>query len=122
MDAPTQIQLVQKTFDLDGHVRFVGVIGDEGELVAGGMLEGLSALEPTKKEENKLYLKWFLIQAMTDEWDKFLGKKKLVYTRHEKIDMYGIPLDNSKILLVSVARDLETPFLGDKLLNLLRQK
>ena len=93
--------LIENIRNLDSRVRFVGIIDNEGQLVKGGMLEGVHALEPTKKDENKLYLKWFLIQAMTEEWNSFLGEKILLYTRHQEVDMYGIPLRHSRILLVS---------------------
>jgi len=111
---------VQKIFALDRRVRFVGIIDDEGELIKGGMRKGLIALEPTKKDEDKLYLKWFLMQTMTDEWNSFLGKKVMLYTRHEKLDMYGIPLKNSRILLVSTEQTKGSTFFGEKLLDLVK--
>lgn len=111
---------IQKIFALDRRVRFVGIIDEQGELIKGGMRKGLSALEPTKKDEDKLYVKWFLMQTMTDEWNKFLGKKVLLYTRHEKLDMYGIPLKKSRILLVSTEQTQGSPFFGDKLLELVK--
>lgn len=113
--------LIEKIQNLDTRVRFVGVIDNEGQLVKGGMLEGVDALEPTKKDENKLYLKWFLIQAMTEEWNSFLGEKILLYTRHQEVDMYGIPLRNSRILLVSARYGKGSPFLGDRLLEIVKQ-
>ena len=113
---------VQKIFALDRRVRFVGIIDNEGELIKGGMRRGLIALEPTKKDEDKLYLKWFLMQTMTDEWSSFLGKKVMLYTRYERLDMYGIPLKNSRILLVSTEQidGSSSPFFGEKLLDLVR--
>ena len=111
---------VQKIFALDRRVRFVGIIDDEGELIKGGMRKGLIALEPTKKDEDKLYLKWFLMQTMTDEWNSFLGKKVMLYTRHEKLDMYGIPLKKSRILLVSTEQTKGSTFFGEKLLDLVK--
>jgi hypothetical protein len=121
METTIEANLVQKILELDHRVRFVGIINEEGQLIKGGMRQGMNALEPTKKDEDKLYLKWFLIQAMTDEWNKFLGDKILLYTRHEKIDMYGIPLGNSRILLVSAERIREPPFFGDRLLELAKE-
>lgn len=115
--ATAEEELIRKITALDESVRFVGIIDTEGTLVKGGMKEGTRALEPTKKEEAKLYLKWFLIQAMTEEWNSFLGKKLLLYTRHEKVDMYGIPLRNSRILLVSASHLEGAPFFGDRLLD-----
>ncbi len=114
---------VQKIFALDRRVRFVGIIDNEGELIKGGMRRGLIALEPTKKDEDKLYLKWFLMQTMTDEWSSFLGKKVMLYTRYERLDMYGIPLKNSRILLVSTEQTKgspKSPFFGERLLDLVR--
>jgi hypothetical protein len=118
LETTIESNLVQKILDLDSRVRFVGIIDEDGQLVKGGMRQGLNALEPTKKDENKLYLKWFLIEVMTDEWNRFLGKKTLVYVRHEKVDLYGIPLGNSRILLVSAERKA---FFGDRLLEIIRQ-
>jgi hypothetical protein len=113
---------VQKIFALDRRVRFVGIIDDQGELIKGGMRKGLTALEPSKKDEDKLYLKWFLMQTMTDEWNTFLGKKVMLYTRHEKLDMYGIPLRHSRILLVSTeqTKGSSSAFFGEKLLDLVK--
>jgi hypothetical protein len=121
METTIEEDLVQKILELDHRVRFVGIIDEEGELVKGGMRQGMNALEPTKKDEDKLYLKWFLIQAMTDEWNSFLGNKILLYTRHEKVDMYGIPLEESRILLVSAEQINEPPFFGDRLLELVKR-
>ncbi|MHB1907894.1 MAG: hypothetical protein ACYCQJ_03360 [Nitrososphaerales archaeon] len=109
--------LVNDVFQLDTRIRFVGVIDNEGNLVSGGMRPGTVPLEPNKADENKLYLKWFLMEAMTNEWNRFLGKKILLYTRHEKLDMYGFTLKNSKVLLVS-AEHKKTSFFGDKILDL----
>jgi hypothetical protein len=114
-------ELVRKIERLDSRVRFVGIIDNDGELVKGGMRSGIDPLEPSKKDEAKLYLKWFLIQAMTEEWNAFLGEKILLYTRHHKVDMYGIPLRNSRILLVSASYQRGAPFLGDQLLEMVGQ-
>jgi hypothetical protein len=118
--------IVQSVLGLDPRVRFAGIIDQQGELVKGGMRKGVTALEPTKKDETKLYLKWFLMQAMTDEWNMFLGRKVLLYTRYEKVDMYGVPLKNLRILLVSTEQ-LENPgpsssFFGDRLLQLVNSR
>ena len=110
--------LVQRVFQLDARIRFAGVIDNEGNLVSGGMRPETAPLEPSKAEENKLYLKWFLMEAMTNEWNRFLGKKILLYTRHEKVDMYGFTLKNSKILLVSTEQMKIPSFFGDKILEL----
>lgn len=109
---------VQVVLALDPKVRFAGIIDAEGALVEGGMRKGLAPLEPTKRDEAKLYLKWFLMEAMTDEWNKFLGKKMLFYTRYEKVDMYGVPLKDSRIMLVSTERTESSSFFGDRLLEL----
>lgn len=120
-EVTTEQDVVQNILTLDPRVRFVGIIDDEGQLVKGGMKEGVRALEPTKKDEDKLYLKWFLIQAMTNEWNSFLGEKILLYTRYEKVEMYGIPLKNSRILLVST-KNIKVPhFFGDRLLGIVKE-
>lgn len=118
----TEQELVQRIFSLDSRIRFVGVIDNEGNLVSGGMRPGTTPLEPTKADENKLYLKWFLMEAMTEEWNKFLGKKILLYTRHEKVDMYGFSLKNSRILLVSTQQMKIPSFFGDKILELVNSQ
>ena len=109
---------VQVVLALDPGVRFAGIIDAEGELVEGGMRSGLAPLEPTKRDEAKLYLKWFLMEAMTDEWNRFLGKKMLFYARYEKVDMYGVPLKGLRIMLVSTERTGSSSYFGDKLLEL----
>lgn len=121
MQTTSEVDLVRRVLELDRRVRFAGIINEEGELVRGGMRNGVQSLEPTKKDEDKLYLKLFLIEMMTDEWNSFLGKKILLYTRHEKVDMYGIPLGNSRILLVSAERIRDAPFFGDRLLELVKE-
>jgi hypothetical protein len=118
LETTIEANLVQKVLESDRRIRFAGIIDETGKLVKGGMRQGKSPLEPTKKDEDKLYLKWFLIQAMTDEWDTFLGNKILLYIRHEKVDLYGIPLRSSRILLVSCEQIREPHFFGDKLLQL----
>lgn len=70
-------------------IRFVGVIDKMGNLVAGGMREGLSPMEHDPAE---LYLEFALRSEMRKDFDNEFGKTLYSYSVRENVKLASFPL------------------------------
>ena len=80
-------------------IRFAGLINHMGNLVAGGMKEGLTPLED-EADMRKLYMELILRVSTRKEFDYSLGPVDYSASRREKAVVISFPIDN-KVLLVS---------------------
>ena len=80
--------------------RFAGLINPMGNLVAGGMKEGLKPLEDDA-DMRKLYMELILRVSTRQEFDESLGIVEYSASRRAKAVVISFPIDN-KVLLVSV--------------------
>jgi hypothetical protein len=96
--------LCESVKKLDPSIRFVGLINAKGHLEAGGMIEGKSTLEDTKKDE-MLYMELALRVRMRQEFDQELGPVRFAMSYRDKVIVMSFPI-NKEILLVSAEKDL----------------
>lgn len=85
---------------LDPQIRFVGVCNETGEVIHGGLREGLAALlssEETKKSNLLALERWKLFNALAPK----TGKVRYSMEEYEKIKQITIGLEDNHLLLMS---------------------
>ena len=86
----------------DDEIRFVGVINNMGNLIAGGLSNRVDWIE-TDEKRRMLYMQMALEISMRKDFDDTLGEINYVSTNRKNIMMITIPLNNN-ILLISAKR------------------
>lgn len=80
-------------------IRFAALINHMGNLVAGGMKQGMKPLED-EADRRKLYMELILRVSTRKEFDYSLGPVEYSASRREKAVVLSFPIGN-KVLLVS---------------------
>ena len=80
-------------------IRFAALINHMGNLVAGGMKQGMKPLED-EADMRKLYMELILRVSTRKEFDYSLGPVEYSASRREKDVLMSFPIGN-KVLLVS---------------------
>jgi hypothetical protein len=111
-------QLCDNIFELSSNIRFVGIINGMGDLVAGGMREGVQSMED-RENSSKLYLEFFLRSEMRKDQDAEFGKTVYSFSEREKIKFAVFPLLRNHLLMVSMEkRESNHDGIIEKILNL----
>lgn len=111
-------QLCDNIFELSSNIRFVGIINGMGDLVAGGMREGVQSMED-RENSSKLYLEFLLRSEMRKDQDAEFGKTVYSFSEREKIKFAVFPLLRNHLLMVSMEkRESNHDGLIEKILNL----
>jgi hypothetical protein len=94
------VEIVQRIFNLDDRIRYCAVVSSEGQVLEGGMREGLASLEPAN--QTKLIIaRSSLIMKMFEASEEYFGSAKAGMVLHESIVLAVIALTQSKYLLIS---------------------
>ena len=96
-------QLCVNIFELSSNIRFVGIISGMGDLVAGGMREGMQSMED-RENSSKLYLEFVLRSEMRKDQDAEFGKTVYSFSEREKIKFAVFPLIRNHLLMVSIEK------------------
>jgi hypothetical protein len=96
-------QLCDNIFKLSSNIRFVGIISGTGDLVAGGMREGVQSMED-RENSSKLYLEFLLRSEMRKDQDAEFGKTVYSFSEREKIKFAVFPLLRNHLLMVSMEK------------------
>ena len=91
-------KICDNIFALSSNIRSVRIINGMGDPVAGGMREGLSAME---HDSTKLYLEFALRSEMRKDFDKEFGKTLYSYSVRERVKLASFPL-GQHVLRVSM--------------------
>jgi hypothetical protein len=111
-------QLCDNIFELSSNIRFVGIINGMGDLIAGGMREGVQSMED-RENSSKLYLEFLLRSEMRKDQDAEFGKTVYSFSEREKIKFAVFPLLRNHLLMVSMEkRELNHDGIIEKILNL----
>ena len=102
LDIHKYLQLENKCHSLlnDDEIRFVGIIDNMGNLIAGGMSNDIDFLE-TDDEKRKLYMQMALEFAMRKDFDDSLGKINHIVTNRNNVLMITVPIHHNHIMLIS---------------------
>jgi hypothetical protein len=93
--------LCSSIFALSTGIRFVGTIDKMGNLVSGGMREGIKPMED-KENSSKLYLEFVLRSEMRKDFDAEFGRTIYSFSERERIKFAVFPLDGNHILMISI--------------------
>jgi hypothetical protein len=96
--------LCDNVFSLSPSIRFAGVINKMGRLIAGGMRHGLESLE-NKDDSLKLFVQFALRSRLRKDYDYVFGKSIYNFTEREKIKLASFPLDDNRILRISIVKE-----------------
>jgi uncharacterized protein DUF6659 len=110
--------LCDKVFKIDNMIRSVRVINTKGKLEAGGMREGLVALESFKKDE-MLFMELSLRVRMRHEFDEDFGPVEFSLSYRGKIIVFSFPLKEDRVLMVTSERQVDLGRVPFEILKLL---
>ncbi len=99
-------KICQKIIQLDPKMRSARIINNRGHLVAGGMREGLKALEETKQDE-MMFMELALRVRMRRDFDKELGHVHFAMSYRDKVIIMSFPLADDDVLLASGEREID---------------
>lgn len=108
--------LCEKVFELDNKIRSARVINNKGKLVAGGMRDGLTALENVKKDE-MLFMELSLRVRMRHEFDEEFGPVEFSLSYRGKIILMSFPM-GKEVLFVTTERQIDLNKIPFKILEL----
>jgi hypothetical protein len=96
-------KICDNIFALSSNIRSVRIINGMGDLVAGGMREGIESMED-KESSSKLYLEFVLRSEMRKDQDAEFGKTIYSFSEREKIKFAVFPLLGNHLLMVSIEK------------------
>ncbi len=111
-------RICEKVFKLDNRIRSARIIGNKGKLVAGGMREGVKALEDPKKDE-MLFMELSLRVRMRHEFDEEFGPVEFSLSYRGKIIMMSFPMGSS-VLFVSSEKQIDLNKIPLKILEIIK--
>ena len=97
-------KICDNIFALSSNIRSVSIINGMGDLVAGGMREGIQSMED-KESTSKLYLEFVLRSEMRKDQDAEFGKTIYSFSEREKIKFAVFPLLGNHLLMVSIEKN-----------------
>jgi hypothetical protein len=100
----------------EDEIRFAGVVGPMGKLVAGGFKDGITPFVDDA-ELQKMCMELALRVSMRREFDYTLGPVKYTASRREKAVVMSFPI-NSNVLLVSIEPNVDIDKTAKKIMKM----
>ncbi len=98
----------QKILDLP-KIRFVGILNNMGNKIAGSFKEGVVSFLPDK-ENHRMYVQLMLEYMMRKDFDDGLGGIDYIVSRRTNVTMISIPT-KEYLVLISAERDVDTQYI-----------
>ena len=98
-------------------IRFAGVIDKMGNLVAGGMKDGLKPFED-ETVQKKMFMEVALRVVTRSDFDQFLGEVEYSASRRKNVLVFSFPVGKN-ILLLSAEKDADIDETAKKVLRIL---
>ncbi len=111
-------ELCGNVLKIDDKIRSARVINTKGKLEAGGMREGLKALEDARKDE-MLFMELSLRVRMRHEFDEEFGPVEFSLSYRGKIIVFSFPLKGDMVLMVTSERQVDLGRVPFEILKLL---
>ncbi len=93
-------------------IRFIGVLDNMGNKIAGGFKEGITSyLED--KEDRMMYVQLTFEYLMRKDFDKKLGPIDYIVSQRKKIVLISIPTRNY-LVLISAEREVDVQYIIHK--------
>jgi hypothetical protein len=99
-------KLCNDVLSLDTKLRFVGVCDNTGEIINGGLREGIKTFltdEEIKKANLISLQRWRLHNTLADR----IGKARYAMEEYEKVKQITMPLEDEHLLLISTEVDAD---------------
>ena len=109
----------QEIMKLNPKMRSARIINNRGHLVAGGMREGLEALESSKQDE-MMFMELALRVRMRHDFDKEFGQVHFSMSYRDKVIIMSFPLTNDDVLLASAEHGLDFKEIPFKILEIIK--
>jgi hypothetical protein len=113
-------ELCKRIMDLDKQIRFVGILGKNGDIIWGGLKEGVGGfLTPNEVKMSLHYAaqRWETRKNLSYK----IGRPQYSMTVYEKIKQFSIPMTNNDLLLISSEPQIEHEKLLEKILHLINE-
>ena len=112
-------KICESIFQLDNQIRSARIINNKGKLIAGGMRQGLMALENAKKDE-MLFMELSLRVRMRHEFDEEFGSVEFSLSYRGKIILASFPMEPN-VLFVTAERHIDLNKIPFKILELIKK-
>ena len=112
-------KICEDIFQLDAKIRSARIINNKGKLIAGGMRQGLNALENAKKDE-MLFMELSLRVRMRHEFDEEFGPVEFSLSYRGKIILMSFPME-PYVLFVTTERQIDLNKIPFKILELIKK-
>ena len=112
-------KICESIFQLDNQIRSARIINNKGKLIAGGMRQGLMALENAKKDE-MLFMELSLRVRMRHEFDEEFGPVEFSLSYRGKIILASFPMEPN-VLFVTAERQIDLNKIPFKILELIKK-
>lgn len=99
--------LVDRVFEVDTRIRFVGVY-QHHNMLAGGMRKGRKSVDP-EEEAVEIDTKLAKMGETAAAWQNWFGNLQGYSIRYENVSLAFVPLGKDRFLLISTEPDLD-PF------------
>ena len=111
--------ICEQVFKIDEKIRSARVINNKGKLIAGGMRQGLMALEDAKKDE-MLFMELSLRVRMRHEFDEEFGPVEFSLSYRGKVILMSYPMTEN-VLFVSTERQVDLNKIPFKILEIIKE-
>lgn len=112
-------KLCSQILGLELQIRSVYVYHNNGELLAGGMRDGVQSLLPPDEQTKSIHntlLRWKTRELLYP----FLGSGKYSLTEYEEVKRITFPLKNYAVLVVGMEPTVEHNIIIEKILQLIK--
>lgn len=108
-------KLSENIFNLDPGIRFVTILGNQGQIIFGGNKQGMENY--LDSHDQRLSAEHILRSwKLRREFEDAIGKSKFVMAQYEKIRRYTIPIDQNHLLFITTEAELtNTSFIQNTL-------
>ena len=108
-------KLSENIFNLDPGIRFVTILGNQGQIIFGGNKQGIENY--LDSHDQRLSAEHILRSwKLRREFEDVIGKSKFVMAQYEKIRRYTIPIDLNHLLFITTEAELtNTSFIQNTL-------
>jgi hypothetical protein len=110
-------EICDKIFSIDSHIRFVGLVNREGEVIEGGFRNGIEPLLD-QQEEQEMYLQSLSNITFFQSFSEKFGPVDYLAIRQKKISMLTFPYYD-EILCLSASSDSVIEKIRDQSLQIL---
>lgn len=118
MSEEEHYKLSENIMNLDSGIRFVTVIGNQGQILYGGKRENIENyldLRDQKLSAEHVLKSW----KIRREFEDAIGKTKFVMAQYEKIRRYTIPIDENRLLFITTEPNLSNDSFIQNVLDLI---